>query len=178
MRSGVLFLLMLAATTSWPSGCSESPTLKEPSKGSGEGASSCTMVITGAMSATLPCTVIAGYAASSNQAVITISINTASAGISSAVVSTSTQGPFSTGTYTRSNLSVFASVVTGTNNGVWSVSKETQTGTLSVTITATGNSVSGSSGTSIYYPHGTASATLPAVQTTGAQGTVTLQATF
>lgn len=178
MRSALFLFLMLTVATSWPSGCSEKPALNEASKGSAGATSACTMAISGAINATLPCTVIAGYTPSSNQTVISISMNRASAGISSAVISVSTGAPFSTGTYTASNVLVFAGVVTGTNNGVWSVSKDTQTGTLSVTITSAGNSVVGSSGTSIYYPHGTASATLPAVQTTGAQGAVKLQATF
>lgn len=145
---------------------------------------SCTMIMTGAISATVPCMAIGGNLATSSSNLSTVGITAIGPvqGVGSATITVQFTGSMSAQIYTDANTSQYAALVSGpivpgSTPAMWVASPNPKQGTISVNVTSYSSSVNSSS-TVAYFVHGTASANLPAAPNSNTKGTVTLTATF
>jgi len=141
----------------------------------------CEMAISGAVTATLPCTVVAGWDSSKN--VVAFGITGAPQGtVTTAQIALGAPGAFHTGTFSSASSNNYgATVMTGSSGvpAIWvSSSNPVRGGGVTINITSAGAVISTPAGQAYTAVRGTADATLAGTPETGANGTVTMHATF
>ena len=177
MQIRLMFFATLALATFGLRTCGgPTPVTEKPS------AANCTMTISGAISGTVPCMAIGGNVSTTNQSTLGITATGSVQGIANATMSLVFTGSIGAGTFTDANTPQYGAVVTGpvgsgTLLPVWIASPNPKQGSLSITVSSSTSYVS-SNGSTAYFIHGTATATLPAQPNTSAKGNVTITATF
>jgi len=150
----------------------------------------CTINISGAFSATTPCYITCVYgpnqtsATPQNQTAIAVTATAPSGDLAMAAFSLTSPAAPSPSTYSDGNAQTFGGGVFRTAGGSqssWVLTQQPRQGSISITLSSIGvittvNSQAGTVG--MYSIHGTARATLPAAQGSGATGTVLMSVTF
>jgi hypothetical protein len=132
--------------------------------------------MSGAVSGTATCgPPLAVYASQGNYSGVAFSCSIGSNGDGGPNISFS--GNLAAGTWTQSNSIGSISVTQGTQSWM-ATSGSSPAGTWTLTITSVGGQVSSNPGATGYLVHGSIDATLPAVTSTGASGTVTAHFTM
>ena len=150
----------------------------DSSKKNGSAGGPCAIKLSGEITGNLSCTVAVIYDGQDTGFGLTVQQSEPGA---SAYVTTA--GAAKTGTFTDANCvecSISAFTSTGNPPPTWEMHlTPAKQGSFSVTIDSLGSGTNGANGMVAYPdPHGSATAVLPALQDTGATGTVNLSATF
>jgi hypothetical protein len=159
-------------------GCSGSSDSISKKDGSDDGP--CTITLSGDVTGTVSCTVAVLYDGPQKLTQFGLTVQQSEP---TAAAFAKIAGTAQTGTFTDANCVecfVSASAKIGNPPPTWAMQlKPTKQGSFSVTIKSLGTGSSGPNGGVAYAdPHGTATAVLPALQETGATGTVNLSAKF
>jgi hypothetical protein len=147
------------------------------------GSNSCTVTISGAITASATCELALGYSAASNKAAFGLSVTGLPATISAAAIAVDlATGDVASGNYTQANTLDSGVAVTTPSAQVWMETKNksnSDQGSFTLNISSTGSAVTGSNGDKAYLNgHGSLTATLPGLASANTSGTVTLSATF
>jgi hypothetical protein len=149
--------------------------------GDGGGNGDCTISLTGAQAASLDCSsALAIFAADENASVFTISNTAGSPGV---LVTIKSPGEPGTTTYHSGDAGELGSVVVNGGTSAWAAvtadpsSQTAAAGSFTLTISSESTLSSDVQG-KVFRVHGSLAATLPAVPSSAATGTVTLNATF
>ena len=173
VQAAVLGLALVAC-----GGSSDSTSKKD---GSAAGpAGPCTITLSGEVKGTVSCTVAVIYDGQKDTTGFGLTVQQSEPGASAYVT---VSGPAKTGTFTDASCvdcSISASAKAGNPPPTWAMQlTPTKQGSFSVTIDSLGTGSKGPNGGVAYPdPHGSANAVLPALQDTGATGTVNLHAKF
>lgn len=160
-------------------GSSDSTSKTDGSAAAGP-AGPCTITLSGEVKGTVSCTVAVIYDGQKDTTGFGLTVQQSEPGASAYVT---VSGPAKTGTFTDASCvdcSISASAKAGNPPPTWAMQlTPTKQGSFSVTIDSLGTGSKGPNGGVAYPdPHGSANAVLPALQDTGATGTVNLHAKF
>lgn len=144
------------------------------------GGDDCTITLSGELTGTLSCTVAVIYDGQADLTAFGLTVQQSEPGAGADV---RVSGPAETGTFTDATCvecNIFAFASAATLDPAWAMKlTPTKQGSFSVTIDSLGTGSSGPNGAVAYpYPHGSATAVLPADPETSATGTVNLSANF
>jgi hypothetical protein len=165
--------LILALLSLGCSGSSDSTSKRDESAGG-----PCTITLSGSVTGTVSCTVAVFYDGQKDLTAFGLTVQQSEPGAGADV---RIAGHAKTGTFTDCvECTIFAFAKAGNPPPTWTMRlTPTKQGSFSVTIDSLGTGSNGPNGGVAYPdPHGTATAVLPALQETGATGTVNLSAKF
>lgn len=181
MRIRAVSLVLMVAVASVLPGCGGSPNHSPQNSAT---AAPCTMTLSGAATATLPCMVVAVYNSSTRLTGVTITMAGTSSDIATASIAFAATPQPQSITYNEGNTTDYGGTVirsVGAVPAAWSVTRQPKTGTISVSITGiqVGVSIIQGNGTdSTYTLHGTGTLRLDPKPESGATGSVNMSLTF